>query len=83
MIPVTAAYPALLRLTLRCLTCHGGMGVLLGCFFFFFFFFFCSKGILGSFMGGLLATVFLFFFPPILKLVFFLQVNQVGSTVVH
>ena len=42
MIPVTDAYPALLRLTLRCLTCHGGVGVLLGCIFFFFspFFFF-------------------------------------------
>ena len=37
MIPVTDAYPALLRLTLRCLTCHGGVGVLLGCIFFFFF----------------------------------------------
>ena len=34
------AYPALLRLTLRCLTCHGGMGVLLGCYFYFFGFFF-------------------------------------------
>ena len=33
MIPVTDAYPALLRLTLRCLTCHGGVGVLLGCIF--------------------------------------------------
>ena len=32
------AYPALLRLTLRCLTCHGGMGVLLGCCFFSFSF---------------------------------------------
>ena len=42
MIPVTGAYPALLRLTLRCLTCRGGVGVLLGCIFFFFspFFFF-------------------------------------------
>ena len=38
MIPVTDAYPALLRLTLRCLTCHGGVGVLLGCYFFPFFF---------------------------------------------
>ena len=37
MIPVTDAYPALLRLTLRCLTCHGGVGVLLGCIFFSFF----------------------------------------------
>ena len=42
MIPVTDAYPALLRLTLRCLTCHGGVGVLLGCIFLSFspFFFF-------------------------------------------
>ena len=36
MIPVTDAYPSLLRLTLRCLTCHGGVGVLLGCIFSFF-----------------------------------------------
>ena len=68
MIPVTGAYPALLRLTLRCLTCHGGVGVLLGCIFFLFFppsFF-----LLGvcSFEAAISIGVFFFFsflfFPP-------------------
>ena len=50
MIPVTDAYPALLRLTLRCSTCHGGVGVLLGCFIFLLFFFFGQLFFFSSFV---------------------------------
>ena len=72
MIPVTDAYPALLRLTLRCLTCHGGVGVLLGCIFFFFspffFFFWLSvhSGLLYTIYSISIAYSFFFFsfFPP-------------------
>ena len=68
MIPVTDAYPALLRLTLRCLTCHGGVGVLLGCIFFppSFFFFWLSvhSGLLYYSVRIAYSFFFLFFFSP-------------------
>ena len=74
MIPVTDAYPALLRLTLRCLTCHGGVGVLLGCIFFLFFFPFfqgCYKLI---YKYRLFFFFLLFFFFPLFFFFFFLGV---------
>ena len=67
MIPVTGAYPALLRLTLRCLTCHGGVGVLLGCIFFSLFF--------SSVVHGLLVLfVVVPFFFSLSNLIFFIGV---------
>ena len=68
MIPVTDAYPALLRLTLRCLTCHGGVGVLLGCIFFTPSFFFllveCSfRAAIYSISIAYSFFFFSFFFP--------------------
>ena len=71
MIPVTDAYPALLRLTLRCLTCHGGVGVLLGCIFSFFPLLF-SLLVECSFRAAIysISRAFFFFFfsffPPFL-----------------
>ena len=76
MIPVTDAYPALLRLTLRCLTCHGGVGVLLGCIFFFFSPFFFSLLVECSFRAAIYSisiaySCFSFsFFPSFLFLFF-------------
>ena len=74
MIPVTDAYPALLRLTLRCLTCHGGVGVLLGCIFFFFspflFFLLVECSFRAAIYSISIAYSFFFFsfFPPFLFL---------------
>ena len=67
MIPVTDAYPALLRLTLRCLTCHGGVGVLLGCIFFFFssFFFLLVECSFRAAICIAYSFFFLFFFSPL------------------
>ena len=70
MIPVTDAYPALLRLTLRCLTCHGGVGVLLGCIFSLFsppsFFFSFPPSFRAAIYSISIAYsfFFLFFFSP-------------------
>ena len=67
MIPVTDAYPALLRLTLRCLTCHGGVGVLLGCIFFFFFppsfFSLFFSPLLSGLLYYSISIAYSFFFP--------------------
>ena len=72
MIPVTDAYPALLRLTLRCLTCHGGVGVLLGCIFSFFppsFFLLAFRAAIYS-ISIAYSFFFFSFFPPFLFLFF-------------
>ena len=78
------AHPALLRLTLRCLTCHGGVGVLLGCFFFFLFFllfflFYCSLRSIKS----ILFFFWLVFFPPHFCLQVIEMLSLIGQVSVH